>query len=78
MVRKNAFEYLEKFSNTNRKKFEKISKTLENLKELLNLKEIPKRIESFDISNTNGIDSIGAMVVFTNGLKDKKNIENIK
>ena len=78
MVRKNAFEYLEKFSNTNRKKFEKISKTLENLKELLNLKEIPKRIESFDISNTNGIDSIGAMVVFTNGLKDKKEYRKYK
>ncbi len=78
MVRKNAFEYLEKFSNTNRKKFEKTSKTLENLKELLNLKEIPKRIESFDISNTNGIDSIGAMVVFTNGLKDKKEYRKYK
>lgn len=78
MVRKNAFEYLEKFSNTNRKKFEKTSKTLETLKDMLHLDKIPKRIESFDISNTNGIDSIGAMVVYTNGLKDKKEYRKYK
>ncbi len=40
---------------------------LEELKELLNLDDIPNRIESFDISNIQGVDSVGSMIVFENG-----------
>ena len=72
MVRKNAIEYLEKFSDMNKRKYEKSIGALEELKQILNLDNIPKRIESFDISNIQGVDSIGSMVVFTNGKKDKK------
>ena len=72
MVRKNAMEYLEKFSDMNKLKYEKSLGALEQLKDLLGLEEMPKRIESFDISNIQGVDSIGSMVVFTNGKKDKK------
>ncbi|WP_122638896.1 excinuclease ABC subunit UvrC [Romboutsia sp. Marseille-P6047] len=78
MVRKNAVEYLEKFSELNKRKYEKTTGALEQLKELLNLDEIPKRIESFDISNIQGVDSIGSMVVFTNGKKDKKEYRRYK
>ena len=38
----------------------------------------PVRIESFDISNIQGVDSIGSMVVFTNGKKDKKEYRRYK
>ena len=78
MVRKNATEYLEKFSELNKRKYEKSTGALEQLKELLNLDEIPIRIESFDISNIQGVDSIGSMVVFTNGKKDKKEYRRYK
>lgn len=78
MVRKNAIEYLEKFSELNKRKYEKSTGALEQLKELLNLDEIPIRIESFDISNIQGVDSIGSMVVFTNGKKDKKEYRRYK
>lgn len=78
MVRKNAVEYLEKFSELNKRKYEKTTGALEKLKELLQLDVIPKRIESFDISNIQGMDSIGSMVVFTNAKKDKKEYRRYK
>lgn len=61
MVRKNAIEYLEKFSDMNKRKYEKSIGALEELKQILNLDNIPKRIESFDISNIQGVDSIGSI-----------------
>ena len=78
MVRKNAMEYLNKFSHLNKQKYEKSIGALEELKQILNLDNIPKRIESFDISNIQGVDSIGSMVVFTNGKKDKKEYRRYK
>ena len=78
MVRKNAIEYLEKFSDMNKRKYEKSIGALEELKQILNLDNIPKRIESFDISNIQGVDSIGSMVVFTNGKKDEKEYRRYK
>ena len=78
MVRKNAIEYLEKFSDMNKRKYEKSIGALEELKQILNLDNIPKRIESFDITNIQGVDSIGSMVVFTNGKKDKKEYRRYK
>ena len=77
-VSKNAIEYLEKFSDMNKRKYEKSIGALEELKQILNLDNIPKRIESFDISNIQGVDSIGSMVVFTNGKKDKKEYRRYK
>jgi len=45
---------------------------LMDLMELLKLDEIPKRIESYDISNISGTDQVAGMVVFENA-KPKKN-----
>ena len=78
MVYKNAVEYLEKFSNVNKRKYEKSIGALEELKNILSLEKIPKRIESFDISNIQGVDSIGSMIVLTNGKKDKKEYRRYK
>jgi excinuclease ABC subunit C len=55
---------------------------LAELQEALHLKEPPNRIECYDISNTQGTAIIGAMVVFTQGVPDKKlyrkfNIESV-
>ena len=36
------------------------------------------RIEAYDISNIQGVDSIGTMVVYTNGVKDKKEYRRFK
>ena len=78
MVKKNAMEYLEKFSNLNKRKYERSEGALIELAEVLGLEEPPRRIESYDISNIQGVDSIGVMVVFTKGLKDKKEYRRYK
>ena len=78
MVRKNAMEYLNKFSHLNKQKYEKSIGALTQLTELLNLETVPERIEAYDISNIQGVDSIGTMVVFTNGKKDRKEYRRFK
>lgn len=78
MVRKNAVEYLEKFSDMNKRKYEKSIGALEELKRILNLDKLPIRIEAYDISNIQGVDSIGSMVVYTNAKKDKKEYRRYK
>lgn len=78
MVKKNAMEYLEKFSNLNKRKYERSEGALIELAQVLDLEEPPRRIESYDISNIQGVDSIGVMVVFTNGIKDKKEYRRYK
>ena len=78
MVKKNAMESLEKFSSLNKRKYDKSEGALIELAEVIGLEEAPRRIESYDISNIQGVDSIGAMVVFTNGLKDKKEYRRYK
>ena len=42
-------------------------KTLEDLQELLELPHLPKKIESFDISNISGAENVAGIVVFENG-----------
>ena len=46
--------------------------SLEQLKEALKLKNIPERIECYDISNTSGKEAVGSLVVLTHGDLDKK------
>ncbi len=46
-------------------------KGLMELTQLLSLKEVPKRIEGYDISHMQGTDNVASMVVFVNGLPDK-------
>ncbi len=44
----------------------------------LKLKNIPKSIECFDISNTQGIYKVGSMIKFQNGYPSKKNYRKYK
>ncbi|MDU3153589.1 MAG: helix-hairpin-helix domain-containing protein, partial [Anaerococcus hydrogenalis] len=50
---------------------------LNGLKEILNLKSIG-RIEAYDISNTSGVQSVGSMVVFQNGIAERKEYRKFK
>jgi len=54
------------------------SKALEELKKVLNLKSLPERIEGYDISNIQGHESTGSMVVLTNGEIDKSQYRKFK
>ncbi|MFX0010989.1 MAG: helix-hairpin-helix domain-containing protein, partial [Candidatus Hermodarchaeota archaeon] len=50
-----------------------IQKALEEAKEILNLPNIPRIIEGFDISNIEGTDATGSMVYFLEGRPYNKN-----
>ena len=72
MAKENAIETLKALrtqwqADTNRQ-----TDALAQLQEVFKLKEPPNRIECYDISNTQGTASVGSMVVFTQGVPNKK------
>lgn len=78
MARKNAQDALEK-RNARRQVIEE--RTVGASKELaaaLGLKDMPRRIEGFDISNTQGQQSVASMVVFINGVPSKKDYRRFR
>ncbi len=54
-----------------KRKGSKKEKALNGLRDIFHLKELPMRIEGYDISNISGKDAVGSMVVFTEGRPDK-------
>ncbi len=63
-----------------REEFLDISKdhAMVRLTEILSLEQPPKRIEAYDISHTGGQNTVASMVVFTNGLADKREYRKFK
>ncbi|QQG43347.1 MAG: excinuclease ABC subunit UvrC [Candidatus Daviesbacteria bacterium] len=57
---------------------EQRQKALENLQQALNLKQLPERIEGYDVSNIQGRFATGSMVVLTNGEIDKSQYRKFK
>ncbi len=53
-------------------------KLLEALQESLHLRKNPRRIEAFDISNIQGKNAVGSMVVFENGKAAKERYRHFK
>ena len=78
MTKKNALEILEKGSQRIKKNIDDSMKAVEELKNLLGLEEVPARIEAYDISNIQGVESVGSMVVFENGLPSKSNYRRFR
>lgn len=78
MVRKNALMTMEQASTINQLEKERTEDTLQELAELLALDEPPYRIESYDISNIQGVESVGSMVVFENGKSKNKDYRRFK
>lgn len=72
MGEENADEYLKQQLASWQKKDIKAKNALEEFKKYLHLPAIPRRIEAFDISNIQGQNAVGSMVVFTDGSPDKK------
>lgn len=67
MVKNNAKITLEKFKDKYLKDKEINRISLGELQNLLGLEEWPLRIEAYDISNIQGVDSVGTMIVFEEG-----------
>lgn len=75
---KNAEEYLKNWLSAKAGHLDKINLALSELKEILNLEKLPKRIECFDISNIQGTNAVGSMVVFIDGLPAKSQYRKFK
>lgn len=56
----------------------KTNKKLDSLKKELDLKKEPYRIEGYDISNIQGENATGAMVIFENGMANKNEYRKFK
>lgn len=74
----NAKEYLYKWQASQAVNLDAIKKTLEVLKNILSLPTIPRRIEGYDISNIQGTNPVGCMVVFKDGLPTKSEYRKFK
>jgi excinuclease ABC subunit C len=82
MATENATETLQALRAQWQTDTHKQEQALAELQEALKLPDPPNRIECYDISNTQGTAIVGAMVVFTQGVPDKKlyrrfNIESV-
>ena len=78
MVKKNALDMLNKYSDRYKRKIKGNILALEEIENLLGLKNYPRRIEAYDISNTYGIESVGSMVVFEDGVAKKSDYRKFK
>jgi len=78
MVRENAEETLRLHVMRYRNNTLAAVDSANRLAELLALPERPKRIEAYDISNLQGMENVGSMVVFIDGRPDKKNYRRFK
>ena len=67
MVKRNALDMIEKYGDKYKKRAESNKLALEDIKDLIGLRERPRRIEAYDISNISGVESVGSMVVFEDG-----------
>ncbi len=72
MAKENAVETLKALRSQWQADTNRQSEALSQLQTVFNLKEPPNRIECYDISNTQGTSSVGSMVVFTQGVPNKK------
>lgn len=67
MVKKNAAATLDQFKLKLMRDKAVHKETLKELSELLELDDLPQRLEAYDISNIQGVDSVGSMIVFEEG-----------
>ena len=78
MVKENASDTLKHYGDRIKIKQKKSEDTLKELQNILQLEEPPYRIEAFDISNIQGVEPVGSMVVFENGVPRKSDYRRFK
>ena len=71
LATKNATEALKRKEQNEKRNFERTKGAAQALGELLGIGYV-RRMECYDISNTQGTDSVASMVVFIDGKPDKK------
>ncbi|WP_069997293.1 excinuclease ABC subunit UvrC [Cellulosilyticum sp. I15G10I2] len=78
LASKNAELTFGRFGEHLKQEEQKTTGALSELKEALGFKKTPYRIEAYDISNTQGIQSVGGMVVFEGGKPKKSDYRKFK
>ena len=78
LAAKNAIITLEQFGEEIKREKRRTLGALEEIKNALNIDFDLDRIESYDISNTQGVDSVGSMVVFEYGKPKKSDYRKFK
>ena len=78
LVGRNALEALTKQEQEETYHHQKTVNVLDTLQKLLQLSNVPRRMECFDISNTQGTESVGSMVVFVDGKPKKDQYRRFK
>lgn len=78
MVKNNAKATLEQFKDKIIRDKQNNETALSDLKLALNLESTPHRIEAYDISNIQGVDSVGTMVVFEEGKSKNSDYRRFK
>ena len=74
MVEKNALYELER----TQRHADRTLKSLQDLTEILNLPDLPKRIEGYDISHIQGSNAVASQVVFIDGVAAKQHYRHYK
>ena len=78
MGKTNAEEYLRKWQTSQATNLDLVQEILGELKVILKLPAVPRRIEGYDISNIQGTNPVGSMVVINDGLPAKSEYRKFK
>jgi excinuclease ABC subunit C len=78
LSRTNARFLLDELKIQRMKKSDYVPHAVASLQKDLHLERLPRRIECFDISNTQGTDSVASMVVFVDGKPRKSDYRKFK
>jgi len=78
MAIENALSNIDRSIEQDKRKWDRTGGAVIALQNALDLKRQPKRIEAYDISNIQGVDSVASMVVFTDGVANKKSYRRFK
>lgn len=77
-AKKNAGDALQKRNAQEKVQQERTTGAARDLAQALGLPQVPRRIEGFDISNTQGAQSVASMVVFIDGVPAKKEYRHFR
>lgn len=78
MAQQNAQKYLNDEAERLKEANRQTSGAVEELARYLGLKELPRRMECFDISHTQGTETVASMVVFEDGVAKKTDYRRFK
>ncbi len=78
LAESNARATIEQFKQKILSEYETSSQAITQLGTLLELDELPQRIEAYDISNIQGVDSVGTMIVYERNRFKKSDYRRFK